>query len=131
MTHQIDTGTQDLLAALDDGVWRLTLNQPEARNAMSEPMNRALAEQLAWAEVAPAVKCVVLTGAGQGLLRRRRRQRHGAERTHESAPATLDEAIHRRVNSTATAGRLFKMSKPALAVGPLQAPGWHGRSPAT
>ena len=67
MTHQIDTGTQDLLAALDDGVLTLTFNRPEARNAMSEAMNRALAEQLAWAEVAPAVKCVVLTGAGKGF----------------------------------------------------------------
>ena len=55
MTDQIDTGTQDLLAALTDGVLTLTLNRPEARNAMSEAMNKALAEQLAWAELAPSV----------------------------------------------------------------------------
>lgn len=51
MTDQIDTGTLDLLATLHEGVLTLTLNRPEARNAMSEAMNRALAEQLAWAEV--------------------------------------------------------------------------------
>ena len=67
MTYQIDTGTRDLLATLNDGVLTLTLNRPDARNAMSEAMNRALAEQLAWAEVAPSVKCVVLTGAGKGF----------------------------------------------------------------
>ena len=35
----LDTGTTDLLAALDDGVLTLTLNRPEARNAMSRAMN--------------------------------------------------------------------------------------------
>ena len=33
-----DTGTTDLLAALDEGVLTLTLNRPEARNAMSRAM---------------------------------------------------------------------------------------------
>ncbi len=67
MIDQIDTGTLDLLATLNEGVLTLTLNRPESRNAMSEAMNRALAEQLAWAELEPAVKCVVLTGAGKGF----------------------------------------------------------------
>ena len=51
--REIDTGTGDLLARLDDGVLTLTLNRPEARNAMRAPMNEALAGQLAWAELAP------------------------------------------------------------------------------
>ncbi|HYD10400.1 MAG TPA: enoyl-CoA hydratase-related protein, partial [Acidimicrobiales bacterium] len=63
----IDTGTQDLLADLSDGVLTLTLNRPQARNAMSGEMNEALAAQLAWAERASEVKCVVLTGAGKGF----------------------------------------------------------------
>jgi len=45
----------------------LTMNRPDARNAMSGPMTAALAEQLAKAELDPAVKCVVLTGAGKGF----------------------------------------------------------------
>ena len=52
----IDTGTNDLLASLDGGVLTLTLNRPEARNAMSDEMNQALARQLASAELDPAVK---------------------------------------------------------------------------
>ncbi len=63
----IDTGTNDLLASLDGGVLTITLNRPEARNAMSDDMNQALARQLASAELDPAVKCVVLTGAGKGF----------------------------------------------------------------
>ena len=123
MTDQIDTGTLELLARLQDGVLTLTLNRPEARNAMSEAMNRALAEQLAWAEVAPSVKCVVLTGAGKGFCAGGD-VKGMAERTNESAPIGLDEAIFRqRVNQRATAGRLFKMPKPTLAALPGAAAG--------
>ena len=40
--QSIDTGTPDLLASLEDGVLTLTMNRPEARNAMSRAMNQAL-----------------------------------------------------------------------------------------
>ena len=66
-SRTIDTGTQDLLAELDEGVLTLTLNRPDARNAMSRAMNDALAAQLAAAELDPEVKCIVLTGAGKGF----------------------------------------------------------------
>ena len=48
---KIDTGTEHLLASLDDGVLTLTLNRPEARNAMTREMNTALQQQLAAAEL--------------------------------------------------------------------------------
>jgi 2-(1,2-epoxy-1,2-dihydrophenyl)acetyl-CoA isomerase len=41
----LETGTNDLLATLDDGILTLTLNRPEARNAMSADMNAALQAQ--------------------------------------------------------------------------------------
>src|SRR6185312_3523678 len=62
-----DTGTEDLLADLDGGVLTLTLNRPQARNAMSDEMNQALARQLGQAALDNDVRCVVLTGAGQGF----------------------------------------------------------------
>ena len=77
---EINTGTNDLLASLVEHVLTLTMNRPDARNAMSGPMTAALAEQLAKAELDPAVKCIVLSGAGKGFLRRRRRQRNGSAR---------------------------------------------------
>ena len=61
------TGTEHLLASVEDGVLTLTLNRPEARNAMSREMTGALAEQLADAELNEDVRCVVLTGAGKGF----------------------------------------------------------------
>ncbi len=121
MTDRIDTGTLDLLATLNEGVLTLTLNRPESRNAMSEAMNRALAEQLAWAELEPSVKCVVLTGAGKGFCAGGD-VKGMAER--KESPVTIDEAIYRqRVNQRATAGRLFKMPKPTLAALPGAAAG--------
>ena len=123
MTKKIDTGTPDLLAALDEGVLTLTLNRPEARNAMSEAMNHALAQQLAWAELEPSVKCVVLTGAGKGFCAGGD-VKGMAARSGESTAVTADEAIHRqRVNQRETAGRLFKMPKPTLASLPGAAAG--------
>jgi 2-(1,2-epoxy-1,2-dihydrophenyl)acetyl-CoA isomerase len=123
MTDRTDTGTPDLLSSLDEGVLTLTLNRPAARNAMSEGMNKALAEQLAWAELEPAVKCVVLTGAGKGFCAGGD-VKGMAERDESARPVTVDEAIHRqRVNQRATAGRLFKMPKPTLAALPGAAAG--------
>ena len=120
----IDTGTQDLLADLDHGVLTLTLNRPEARNAMSGPMNVALGEQLAWAELAPEVKVVVLTGAGRGFCAGGDVKGMASRGDGTVGDNTIDGAIHRqRVSQRATAGRLFKMPKPTLAALPGAAAG--------
>ena len=125
--HPIDTGTPDLLASLDSGVLTLTLNRPEARNAMSRAMNQALQQQLAAAEFDAAVKCIVLTGAGKGFCAGGDVKGMAAREDAKGGTAgvmTLDEAIHRqRANQRATAGKLFKMPKPTLAALPGAAAG--------
>ncbi|WP_225782234.1 enoyl-CoA hydratase-related protein [Xenophilus sp. Marseille-Q4582] len=120
----LDTGTPELLASLEAGVLTLTLNRPEARNAMTRAMNQALAQQLAQAELNPAVKCVVLTGAGDGFCAGGDVKGMAASGDGTVGPRTIDEAIHlQRVNQRETAGRLFKMPKPTLAVLPGAAAG--------
>lgn len=122
--HMIDTGTPDLLAALEDGVLTLTLNRPDARNAMSKAMNLALQEQLTQAEFNPAVKCLVLTGAGQGFCAGGDVKGMAASGDGTVGAQTIDEAIARqRLNQRATAGKLFKMPKPTLAALPGAAAG--------
>lgn len=59
--------TQDLLESFDHGVATLTLNRPEALNALSRPMVAALAEALPRLALDPAVRAVVLTGAGRAF----------------------------------------------------------------
>lgn len=120
----LDTGTADLLASLDEGVLTLTLNRPDARNAMSREMNAALAEQLARAELDPAVKCVVVTGAGKAFCAGGDVKGMAARQADGSAAQPLDERIHQqRVNQRAISGRLFKMPKPTLAALPGAAAG--------
>jgi 2-(1,2-epoxy-1,2-dihydrophenyl)acetyl-CoA isomerase len=54
----------ELLESFEAGIATLTLNRPEARNALTRPMLAALAEALSRLAADPAVRLVVLTGAG-------------------------------------------------------------------
>jgi 2-(1,2-epoxy-1,2-dihydrophenyl)acetyl-CoA isomerase len=124
MAGEIDTGTSELLASLDDGVLTLTLNRPEARNAMTGPMTEALAQQLASAELDAAVRCVVLTGAGGGFCGGGDVKAMAASGDGTVGDNTIDGAIHRqRVNQRATSGKLFTMPKPTIAALPGAAAG--------
>jgi 2-(1,2-epoxy-1,2-dihydrophenyl)acetyl-CoA isomerase len=120
----IDTGTNDLLATLDEGVLTLTLNRPDARNAMSGEMNAALQAQLAWAELAAEVKVIVLTGAGKGFCAGGDVKGMAARGDGTVGNNTIDGKIHQqRLNQRATAGKLFRMPKPTIAALPGAAAG--------
>lgn len=60
----IETGSPQLLGRLEDRVALLTLNRPEARNALSWELKAALVETLPRLGADPAVGCILLTGAG-------------------------------------------------------------------
>ena len=47
---EIETGTQDLMVRVEDGVAVLTMNRPERRNALSPAMLEALGRALEEAE---------------------------------------------------------------------------------
>ncbi len=112
---QLDTGTEDLLAEVDDGVAVLTMNRPERRNAMSEAMMAAMDRILGDVEADDAVGCVVLTGAG-GAFCAGGDVKAMAERPAGGSSHTMDAAIHRqRLRQRATSGRLWQMPKPTIA----------------
>ena len=56
--------TDQLLETQSDGVATLTMNRPEARNALTGQMQAALAEAIGRLAADPSVRAVVLTGAG-------------------------------------------------------------------
>lgn len=123
-SNTIDTGTDDLLATLQEGVLTLTLNRPEARNAMSRAMVDALAAKLAWAEVEASVKCIVLTGAGKGFCAGGDVKGMAARGDGTVGDNSIDGAIHlQRIKQRATAGKLFKLPKPTIASLPGAAAG--------
>jgi 2-(1,2-epoxy-1,2-dihydrophenyl)acetyl-CoA isomerase len=120
----IETGTEHLLASLENGVAILTLNRPDARNAMSREMNGALQELLANFEIDPDVKCVVLTGSGKGFCAGGDVKGMASSGDGTIGENTIDGAIHQqRINQRATAGKLFKMPKPTIAALPGAAAG--------
>ncbi|MGK0343074.1 MAG: 2-(1,2-epoxy-1,2-dihydrophenyl)acetyl-CoA isomerase [Candidatus Azotimanducaceae bacterium] len=120
----METGTSDLLAELQDGVAVLTLNRPDARNAMSGEMNEALQWMLAQCELDPEVRCIVLTGAGKGFCAGGDVKGMAASGDGTVGARTIDQAIHeQRVHQRGTAGKLFKMPKPTIAALPGAAAG--------
>lgn len=124
MSNKVETGTNDLLADLTDGVLTLTMNRPEARNAMSDAMTGALAQQLADAELNSAVKVIVLTGAGKGFCAGGDVKGMAASGDGTLGDNTIDGAIHRqRLNQRGTAGALYSIPKPTIAALPGAAAG--------
>ncbi len=57
-----------LEVSIEDGIATLTMNRPEARNALSMDMRSQLVEALHDVELDKAVRCVVLTGAGEHFM---------------------------------------------------------------
>ena len=60
----IDTGTDQLLCSIRDGVALITLNRPEARNAMSDQLTPALRRMIKERGDDPSVGALLITGAG-------------------------------------------------------------------
>lgn len=62
-----NTGTEQLLFDLDDGVATFTLNRPEKMNALSDELTPALRQGLLDVELKPEVRCIIITGAGKAF----------------------------------------------------------------
>jgi 2-(1,2-epoxy-1,2-dihydrophenyl)acetyl-CoA isomerase len=62
-----DDSDEILLAATSDGVLTLTLNRPDALNALNADLRRALLSAIRAARKDDATRCVVVTGAGRGF----------------------------------------------------------------
>lgn len=113
MSEYRSTGTAELISQLDQGVLRLTLNRPHARNALTDAMAEALQVELCFAEASSSVRCIVLQGAENAFC---------AGGDVKAMGASLDEdAINARVRwqcrvQRDTAGLLYRIPKPTLAV---------------
>lgn len=59
--------TQAVLTTIESGIATITLNRPEARNALDQAMRDELAEAVARVRDDASVKCVILTGAGNAF----------------------------------------------------------------
>ena len=124
----LDTGTDQLLAALDDGVATITFNRPEKRNALSDELTPALREALLRFDEDPSVRVVVLTGAGTAFCAGGDVSGMGSARKASPRPDAPKRSFQdgvrelQRKQETLTL-RLFDLSKPTIAALPGPAAG--------
>ncbi len=121
----LDTGTDELLATLDEGVALLTLNRPESRNALSDTLSPALRRMFSRLRDLPEARCVVLTGAGTAFcaggdvkaMGGRSEPRAERPTTREGVVADLTE------RQRALTGALYALPQPTIAALPGPAAG--------
>lgn len=112
-----------LLEILEGGIATLTMNRPEARNALSAEMFEGLSEALPRLAQDPGVRLVVLTGTGAafcagGDVKGFARNAGGA-----ATVATFDHKVTHLRERMEVARWLHEMPKPTLAVIPGPAAG--------
>jgi enoyl-CoA hydratase/carnithine racemase len=64
---EVDTGTGELLCEIRDRVGLITLNRPEARNALSDHLTPALRRMIKQCGDDPDVGALLITGAGNAF----------------------------------------------------------------
>ena len=89
----LETGTDELLATLDDGGGTLTLNRPEARNALSDTLSPALRRMFARLADMNEARCLVLTGAGAAFCAGGDVKGMGGRSQRADAPRSAEEAV--------------------------------------
>jgi len=119
---EIDTGTNELLCVVKDGVALITLNRPEARNAMSPDLTAALRVQIRERGGDPAVGALLITGAGTAFCSGGDVKGMGGRgpRGQMSYEERLADLRWRQSNLT---GALFAVRKPTIAALPGAAAG--------
>ena len=113
-----------LIETFEDGVCTLSMNRPEARNAMSGSMMAALNEAIPRVAADPAVRCVVLTGAGGAFCSGGDVKGFASDNAGGGAAITsLEERVHNLRQGMELSRWLHEMPKPTLAIIPGAAAG--------
>jgi len=119
---EIDTGTNELLCVVREGVALITLNRPEARNAMSDKLTPALRTQIKERGEDPNVGALLITGAGTAFCSGGDVKGMGGRgpRGQMSFEERLSDLRWRQANLT---GALVGLRKPTIAALPGAAAG--------
>ena len=115
----LETGTEEVLCRLEARVAVVTLNRPEARNALTVPMKQALVRLLPALGTDPEVGCVLLTGAGGAFCAGGDTKRMA----RDGNPPSPEERKRFLRFEHAIPASLHRMEKPTLAALPGPAAG--------
>src|SRR3979490_1191771 len=121
---KIDTGTDELLCVIRDRVAIITLNRPEARNAMSDNLTPALRNMIKSCGENPDVGVLLLTGAGTAFCAGGNVKGMGANRDKNKLAMSHDErAADLQERQRLLTGALVSVRKPTIAALPGPAVG--------
>src|SRR5215468_12039031 len=126
MTTQarIDTGTDELLCAIRERVAIITLNRPEARNAMSDNLTPALRTMIRTCGENPDVGVLLITGAGKAFCAGGNVKGMGAHRDRKKLEMSYDEKVaDLQERQRLLTGALVSVRKPTIAALPGAAAG--------
>jgi len=115
--------TDQLIETFEDGVATLTLNRPEARNALTGELLAALSAAGPRLALDPEVRVVVLTGAGGAFCAGGDVKGFVARGEPGAAALSFDERVHSLRSGMEFSRWLHEMPKPTLAVIPGAAAG--------
>ena len=124
----IDTGTNELLCVLEDGVATVTLNKPEKRNALGDILTPALRSILLTLQADARCGAILLTGAGRAFCAGGDVSGMGSNRGRDGeapkAPPTVDEAVAALIEKQESLTlRMAELDKPIVAALPGPAAG--------
>jgi enoyl-CoA hydratase/carnithine racemase len=119
---EVDTGTAELLCEIRDRVALVTLNRPEARNALSDQLTPALRRTIRQCGEDSRVGALLITGAGTAFCAGGDVKGMGSNSA--KAETSLDERIaDLRIKQRTLTGALVALRKPTLAALPGPAAG--------
>ena len=119
---EVDTGTNELLCEIRDRVALITLNRPEARNALSDQLTPALRRMIKQCGEDSRVGALLITGTGTAFCAGGDVKGMGSNSA--KAETSLDERIaDLRVKQRTLTGALVALRKPTLAALPGPAAG--------
>lgn len=119
---EVDTGTEELLCEIRDRVALVTLNRPEARNALSDQLTPALRRMIRQCGEDSRVGALLITGTGTAFCAGG--DVKGMGNNSAKAETPIDERIaDLRIKQRTLTGALVGLRKPTLAALPGPAAG--------
>ena len=120
--HDIDTGTDQLLCRVQDGVATITFNRPAARNALSDQLSPALRRMIRERDDDPTVRVLLLTGAGTAFCAGGDVKGMG-DNSSKAAMSAAERTADLKQRQRAMTGALIATRKPTVAALPGPAVG--------
>jgi len=119
----IDTGTPTLLCEIEERVATITLNRPEARNALGDELTPALRRAIALMAEDVRVGVLVLTGAGKAFCAGGDVKSMGSSEPAAKPKTPPERVAQLKVRQRTLTGALMAVRKPTIAVIPGPAAG--------